>query len=65
MAAPVITEECIMCMACEAECPVGAISEGPDGIMVINPEVCVECKGYADYPTCVDTCPSEAIVYNG
>lgn len=54
-----------MCMACEADCPVGAISEGPDGIMVINPAICVECEGYADSPTCVDTCPSEAIIYAG
>jgi ferredoxin len=65
MAAPVITEECIMCGACEVDCPVEAIYEGDEGIMVINPEICVECEGYADSPTCVDLCPSEAIVYNG
>jgi ferredoxin len=64
MAAPVITAECLMCGACEAECPVGAISEGRD-TMVINPAICVECKGYADSPTCVATCPNSAIVYNG
>ena len=65
MAAPVITEECISCAACEAECPVEAISEGPDGIYVIDPAICVECEGYADSPTCIDTCPSEAIVWEG
>ncbi len=63
MPAPVITEDCIMCAACEAECPVGAIAEGVDFIMAIDPAVCVECEGYADSPTCVSTCPTEAITY--
>ena len=61
MPAPVITEDCIMCAACEAECPVGAITEGED-TYVIDPAVCVQCEGYADSPTCIDTCPSEAII---
>lgn len=34
-----ISDECIACGACEAECPVSAISEG-DGKYEINPDVC-------------------------
>lgn len=65
MAAPVITEDCTACAACEADCPVEAIYEGDEGIYVINPEICVECEGYEDSPTCVDVCPTEAIIYAG
>jgi len=50
-----ITEECISCGACEAECPNSAISEG-DGIYVIDPEKCDDCG------TCVASCPVDAIV---
>lgn len=50
-----ITEECIMCGACEAECPEQAISEG-DPMYVIDPAKCSDCG------TCVETCPSDAIV---
>ncbi len=46
----VISDECIACGACEAECPSGAISEG-DGKFVIDPEKCVECGA------CADVCP--------
>ena len=56
-----ITDECIACGACEDECPVNAISEG-DEYYVIDPEVCVECEGYADEPQCAAVCPSDAIV---
>lgn len=45
-----ITDICISCGACAADCPVGAITEG-DGQYEINPEVCVECG------TCAATCP--------
>ena len=37
-----ITDACIACGACAAECPVSAISEG-DGKYEINPDLCVEC----------------------
>ena len=50
-----ITEECISCAACEAECPEGAISEGED-IFVIDPELCTDCG------SCVEVCPVDAIV---
>ena len=35
-----INDNCISCGACEAECPVGAISAG-DGKFVIDPEILV------------------------
>jgi len=56
-----ITEECISCGACEPECPVSAISEG-DEIYIIDPAVCVECKGHYDSPRCVEVCPVDCIV---
>ena len=56
-----ITDECIACGACEAECPVGAISEG-DPIYSIDPDVCVECEGHYDSPQCAEVCPVEACV---
>ena len=45
-----ISDDCISCGACEAECPVRAISEG-DGKYEIHPDVCIECGA------CADTCP--------
>ena len=45
-----ISEECISCGACAAECPVSAISEG-DGKYEINPDTCIECGA------CAETCP--------
>ena len=56
-----ITEECISCGACEPECPVSAISEG-DEIYIIDPAVCVECKGHYDSPRCLEVCPVDCIV---
>ena len=42
-----ISDDCISCGACEAECPVGAISEG-DGKFEINADLCTECGSCAD-----------------
>ena len=42
-----ISDECISCGACAAECPVNAISEG-DGKYVIDPELCIECGAFAE-----------------
>ena len=50
----VVTDNCVNCGACEAGCPMGAISEG-DGKRVIDQNVCVECGA------CEATCPVGAI----
>lgn len=52
--AHVISSECILCGACEDECPTGAISEG-DTQYVIDPDACIDCG------VCVDVCPVDAI----
>ena len=56
-----ITDDCILCAACEPECPVNAISEGED-IYVIDAAACVECKEHYETPQCKDVCPAEAVV---
>jgi ferredoxin len=48
--AHVITDECLSCGACQAECPVDASSEG-DGKFVIDPELCIDCGA------CESVCP--------
>ena len=48
-----ISDECISCGACAAECPVEAISEG-DGKYVIDADTCIDCG------SCADTCPVSA-----
>jgi len=50
-----ITDDCIMCGACEAECPESAISEGED-TYVIDPELCTDCG------SCAEVCPVDACV---
>ena len=48
-----ISDDCISCRTCAAECPVGARSEG-DGKYVIDPDKCIECGA------CAGVCPVEA-----
>ncbi|MEG1551216.1 MAG: 4Fe-4S binding protein [Oscillospiraceae bacterium] len=50
-----ITDACISCGACEADCPTSAISEG-DGAYVIDADVCIDCGA------CADVCPVSAPV---
>ena len=50
-----ITDDCIQCGACEAECPEGAISMVGD-TYVIDAAKCQDCGN------CMDVCPNEAIV---
>jgi len=45
-----ISDECISCGACEAECPVNAISAGDDKY-VIDADTCIECGA------CEGVCP--------
>ncbi len=56
-----ITDDCISCGACEAECPNEAISEG-ETIYVIDPDKCTECVGSHDSSKCVDICPVDVCV---
>ncbi|MDD9154923.1 YfhL family 4Fe-4S dicluster ferredoxin [Aliivibrio sp. S4TY2] len=51
-----INKKCINCDMCEPECPNEAISMG-DEIYEINPDLCTECKGHYDAPTCQSVCP--------
>jgi ferredoxin len=56
-----ITDVCINCDACPAECPNDAISMGSI-IYEIDPARCTECVGHFDEPQCVTVCPVECIV---
>ena len=59
-----ITKQCIVCGACNEDCPNSAISAG-EAIYKINPELCTECVGIYNYPRCKSLCPvDEAIVTN-
>ena len=48
----VISDECVACGTCAAECPAEAISEG-DGKYVIDPDKCLDCG------TCESVCPTK------
>ena len=56
-----ITEECILCGACEPECPNQAISEGEE-IYIIDPDLCTECVGFFDEQQCALVCPVDACI---
>lgn len=49
-----ITDTCVACGACEAQCPVGAISMG-DGKFEIDAAQCIDCG------SCAGNCPTGAI----
>lgn len=50
-----ITDDCISCGVCTAECPSEAISEG-ENTYVIDPELCIDCGA------CAEACPVDAPV---
>lgn len=54
-----ITDECISCGACEAECPNQAISEVAP-IYKIDPDKCTECVGAHDSSKCAEVCPVDS-----
>lgn len=49
-----ITDACLACGACAAECPVEAISEG-DPKYTIDADICTDCGA------CVEVCPADCI----
>ncbi len=51
-----ITDKWINCDRCDPECPNGAITMG-DSIFEIDPDLCTECKGHYEKPTCQSVCP--------
>ena len=55
-----ILETCINCDMCEPECPNNAIYMG-DKIYEIDPNLCTECVGHYDKPTCESVCPIHCI----
>ena len=56
-----ITDDCISCGACEAECKNEAISEGENSY-IINPDKCTECVGNHSKPQCAEVCPVDACI---
>ena len=49
----VISDDCVSCGSCAAECPADAISEG-DNKYVIDADKCIDCGA------CADACPVDA-----
>ncbi len=71
-----ITDECINCNACIDECPSNAIfasgeeytlngeTHAPlsDDYTFIVKDICTKCEGYADSPSCMEACPTGAVI---
>ena len=55
-----ITSRCINCDMCVPECPNGAIAMGKLHYE-INADLCAECRGFSDSPSCVAVCPVKCI----
>lgn len=58
-----IVDACIACDACVETCPTEAIAAA-DPIYVIDASVCCECFGYHDTPSCIPSCPVDAIIFD-
>ncbi|PWC40367.1 YfhL family 4Fe-4S dicluster ferredoxin [Azospirillum sp. TSO22-1] len=56
-----ITDQCINCDVCEAECPNEAISQGPE-VFQIDPGRCTECVGHYERSQCIEVCPIDCIL---
>ena len=56
-----ITDKCINCDMCLAECPNDAIDEG-ETVYEIDVDRCTECVGFYAHQTCVSVCPIECII---
>jgi ferredoxin len=54
-----ISDDCISCGACEAECPNKAISEG-ESQYNIDVSKCTECVGFGGEAKCASVCPTES-----
>ncbi len=54
--AEIISDKCIGCQICVAECPVGAI-EMRNGVAHIDPEICIGCG------KCAEVCPVDAVKF--
>ncbi|NRB23217.1 YfhL family 4Fe-4S dicluster ferredoxin [Shewanella sp.] len=55
-----IDDSCINCDMCEPECPNQAITMGEE-IYEIDSDLCTECVGHYDKPTCISVCPIDCI----
>ena len=60
MAMKIVVEECIVCGACEPECPNEAISHKET--YVVDALKCTECVGAYEDPRCVEVCPIDACI---
>lgn len=56
-----ITNKCICCGDCLPECPLGAISEGPEKYE-IDPSKCNDCEGYYEEPLCMTVCQEDGAI---
>jgi ferredoxin len=56
-----ILDNCINCDMCDPECPNQAITYGAK-IYEIDPDLCTECVGFYETPTCLSVCPIDCII---
>jgi ferredoxin len=56
-----ITDDCIVCGACDYVCPNDAITTDTK-LYTIDPVKCTECVGSHDKPQCIEACPVDCIL---
>jgi len=60
-----VCEQCPGVPPCMSVCPVDALyRDEKKGTVLINYDVCIECKECKEYKKCVDACPYGGIWYN-